>query len=79
MELLRSQCADYIKQHHMELMPFLLDLETGDTLSDGEHHLGLLYIMDNKFRQQLLYTYKFSMYLFFTDQVLFLTFFTEKV
>ncbi|XP_065913349.1 deubiquitinase OTUD6B-like [Dysidea avara] len=35
-ELLRSQCADYIKQHHMELMPFLLDLETGDTLSDDK-------------------------------------------
>jgi len=38
-ELLRSQCADYIQQHHKELMPFLLDPDTGDTLSDGKHHL----------------------------------------
>lgn len=37
--LLRAQCADYIEQNQKDLMPFLLDHETGDTLSDGKQNV----------------------------------------
>ena len=35
-EQLRVQCADYIEQHQKDLLPFLIDPETGETLSEGE-------------------------------------------
>ena len=34
-EQLRIQCADYIEQHQSDLLPFLIDSETGETFSDG--------------------------------------------
>lgn len=33
-EQLRIQCADYIEQHQSDLLPFLIDSETGETFSD---------------------------------------------
>lgn len=36
-EQLRVQCADYIEQHQKDLLPFLVDPETGETFSDGKN------------------------------------------
>lgn len=33
---LRLQCAGFIEQHQKDLLPFLLDSETGETFSDGK-------------------------------------------
>lgn len=33
---LRLQCADYIERHQKDLLPFLIDPDTGATFSDGE-------------------------------------------
>ena len=35
-EQLRGQCADYIEQHQKDLLPFLIDPETGETFCDGK-------------------------------------------
>lgn len=37
MEQLREQCAVYIEQHQKDLLPFLVDPETGETFSDGKN------------------------------------------
>jgi len=34
-EQLRGQCADYIEHHQKDLLPFLIDPETGETYNDG--------------------------------------------
>ena len=35
---LRVQCADYIEQHQKDLLPFLIDPETGETFTGGKRH-----------------------------------------
>ena len=51
-EQLRIQCADYIEQHQKDLLPFLIDPETGETFSDGNCHSCLIsYLM--KFTDKL--------------------------
>ena len=40
------QCADYIEQYQKDLLPFLIDPETGETLSEGEQCILVLVLPD---------------------------------
>ena len=33
---LRVQCADYIEEHQKDLLPFLIDPDTGETFTNGK-------------------------------------------
>lgn len=45
-EQLRVQCADYIERYQKDLLPFLIDPETGETLSEGEQCILVLVLPD---------------------------------
>lgn len=64
---LRAQCADYVKSHSSDFLPFSTDPKTGELFTEGKIERAamkgaLLYIAGAKFDICLLFSDQFAQY-----------------